>query len=118
MLPQRSNRCRPTASNRRRLVTGEVHSRCSCASRGNRRSRPASGARVALMLLGQLHHLSNLYVPAILLRRLACHVTRRLLFIWYPLFEPGVLGSGSYSHFVGSYSFLFLKMATSFSVSL
>src|SRR5262245_36059551 len=105
MLPQRSNRCRPTASSSSLLVVGDVHSRCSWRRRGNRRSRPASGATVALMLFGQLHHLSALYVPAILFFGLTCHVTRMLFCSTRPLLTPASPGTAAYAHALGLNAF-------------
>src|ERR1043166_9947649 len=95
MLPQRSKRWRPTASRSRWLFTGDVHSRCSWRRRGNRRSLAASGDTVALMKFGHAHHLSILYVPAILLRAEACHVTRMLLCCTVPLLTPGAPWTGT-----------------------
>src|SRR6185503_16612406 len=117
MSPQRSNRCMTTVSNSRRLVIGEVISPCSCRRRGKRRSRAASGARVALIWLGQLHHLSALYVPATFTFGFTCHVTRRLLLNCWPSLTAGVV-VGTYSHSLGLKALAFVKMPASFFTEL
>src|SRR5689334_16141125 len=75
---QPSYTCTNAASTSRRLVTGELHSACSCASRGKLKSIAASGDLVGETPEGHWHQSSYLYVPANLLRGLACHVSRRL----------------------------------------
>src|ERR1700692_3123029 len=109
MLPQRSNRCMPTNSRRNLLVTGELNSTCSWRSRGKRRSLPASGARVALIYIGQLHHASTFCSAAILTLGDACQVMRRLFCCTFPRFSAGLLLSGMYVHASGLYAFLFVK---------
>jgi hypothetical protein len=47
MLPQRSVRCTPTASNSNLFVTGDAHSACSSRCVGARKFVEASGVTVA-----------------------------------------------------------------------
>src|SRR4051812_33124260 len=101
MLPQRSNRCMPTPSSSSFEVTGDVNSTCSWRRRGKRRSRPASPEMVALMLFGQLHHLSIFCSAAILILGVACQVRRRLFWYTSPLFSACLVGSGTYVHALG-----------------
>src|SRR5713101_1368487 len=110
MLPQRSNRCMPTNSRRNLSVIGELNSTCSWRSRGKRRSLAASGARVALINHGQLHHVSTFCSAAILILFVACQVIRRLFCCTFPRFSAGLLVSASYVHAFGLYAFLFAKI--------
>src|SRR2546428_5540833 len=110
MLPQRSNRCMPTNSSRNLSVIGELNSTCSWRSRGKRRSLPASGARVALMYIGQLHHVSTFCSTAILTFGVACQVMRRLFCCTLPRFSAGLLVSGTYVQALGLYAFALAKI--------
>src|SRR6478609_1675259 len=110
MLPHRSVRCRPTNSTRTLLVIGENHSPWSSCCVGNRRSRAASGAVVALMLSGHWQYDCWSHVPANLFFAEACHVMRSCESSQKPSRDNAFVVVGTYVYEVGSNALAFWNM--------